>query len=327
MKTTKKILALLIALMSVLLLAGCANDKEAEEAATYDFEAEFEKTYFVDPLEYTGFIENLTVAPDFSKDVKTALETYQAAANIEDLAAGKYYLTNGDNHLLVDDSGAIRVVNKSQSTTKLTDVKLFKSENNKLVLVGMKAIDNCRVPVMVTIMDDGSILKEVVYDGIDSIDTIGLDVQIIMKSKNMTLAGKGTSLKFYRFGEAISDEYQMPKKAEGSYSSVFLDTDGTLYITLVSTVKDNPWLQVVKVDEKVKSITEKNFTAKEGYVFPIYIKELEGIEVEFTALMDMETYNTYVYMMYPEAGDTALEPKLDFEIIQPKDYIPDSNEA
>lgn len=324
MKTTK-IFTFLLALMSVFLLVGCGKDtiKEAEEV-TYDFEAEIEKTYFVDPLEYTDFIKNLPVAPDFSKDVTTALETYQAAANIENLEAGKYYLANGQNHLLVDDSGAIRVVNPSTQSVKLTDTKVFRTENEKLVLLGMKAIDECRVPVMITIMDDGTILKETVYDKINSIDTIGLDVEIIMKAQHMTLASKGTSLKFYRFGEEISGEYQMPKKVDGAYSSLFLDEEGTLYLTLISTNKDKPWVQIAKVDENVKAITDKNFTAKTGYVFPIYIKELEEIEVEYTALMDMETYNTYVYMMYPSASDLTLQPNVNFQIIQPNDYTPEA---
>ncbi|MDO4282768.1 MAG: hypothetical protein Q4D02_03950 [Clostridia bacterium] len=329
MKTNKFFMALLIALMSALFLAGC-SDKQAEtEPVEYNFEAQIEKVYFVDPLEYTSFVEALPTAPDFKEDGKTALDAYRNAASIENLTAGKWYLTNGENHLLVDEAGAVRVVNPSESTSKLVDVKLFKSENNKLVLVGFKAIDNCRVPVMVTLMDDGAILNENVYDGYSSVDTLGLEdgYDIVMKGQYMTLVSRGTSLKFYRFGEEVSGEYQMPEKTDGAYSSVFLGKDGTLYLTLISTNKDNPWLQVAKVDEGVNGLTGKIFTVKEGYAFPIYTKKIDGTDVEYTALMDMNTYNAYVYMMYPTASDLTIQPNVNFEIIKPNEYVPETEES
>lgn len=326
----KKIKMLVLTLVVTLLFAGCGKVKkdsttEPETVATVssnEVAGTKAPTYFVEPAEYTGFIANLPAVPDFSGEVTEALEAYKTAPATE-LQSGRLAFPDSNSYLLVDGSG-LRVVNPSEKSSKLVDYKFFKNENGKMVIVGTKAIDNCRVPVAITLMEDGIILKEEVFDGIESIDTIGLDEEantVILKARYMSLVENGTTLKFYRFGEELTGGFEMPELASGNYSSVFVDKEGTLYLTLVSTNLEKPWIQLAKVDENVKAVTPKIFDKKDGYAFPIYTKEVDGEEVEFTALMDMETYKSYVYMMYPEASNLELEPNTTFEVIKPEDYV------
>lgn len=330
-KITKKMTLLTIALMGVLTVGGCGK-KQVEAPVVTDVSAEADTTpteemvYLAEPAEYASFVEALPLAPDFTKDAVAALEAYMAA-DFAELSAGRWYLANSENYLLVDEDGSLRVVNPVENSSKLVEVKLFKSDNDKLVLVGFKGIDNCRVPVTVTLMDDGAILKEEEAD-IDSIDTIGLDEksEIILRSQYMTLVASETTLKFYRFGEEISGGFEMPEKVSGAYSSMFLDKEGTLYLTLVSTNKENPWVQLAKVDEEVKSITDKVFTSEVG-VFPIYTKMVDGEEKEFSIVMDQDTYDAYVYTMYPNVSGSDLEPNVSFEIVDPNNYVmPETSE-
>lgn len=330
-KITKKMTLVVCTLMGVLLLAGCGK-KQADAPVVTDISAEADTTpteemvYLAEPAEYSSFVEALPLAPDFAKDAVAALEAYMAA-DFAELSAGRWYLANSENYLLVDEDGSLRVVNPVENSSKLVDVKLFKSDNDKLVLVGFKGIDNCRMPVTVTIMDDGAILKEEEAD-IDSIDTIGLDekAEIILRSQYLTLVANETTLKFYRFGEEVSGGFEMPEKVSGAYSSMFLDKEGTLYLTLVSTNKENPWVQLAKVDEEVKSITDKTFTSEVG-VFPIYTKMVDGEEKEFSIVMDQDTYDAYVYTMYPNVSGSDLEPNVSFEIVDPNNYVmPETSE-
>lgn len=328
---TKKLTLVVIALLGVLTVGGCGK-KQAEAPVVTDISAEADSTpteemvYLAEPAEYASFVEALPLAPNFAEGTAKALEAYMAA-DFAELSAGRWYLANSENYLLVDEDGSLRVVNPVENSSKLVDVKLFKSDNGKLVLVGFKGIDNCRVPVTVTIMDDGAILKEEEAD-IDSIDTIGLDEksEIILRSQYLTLVADGTTLKFYRFGEEVSGGFEMPEKVSGAYSSMFLDKEGTLYLTLVSTNKENPWVQLAKVDEEVKSITDKTFTSEVG-TFPIYTKMVDGEEREFSIVMDQDTYDAYVYTMYPNVSGSDLQPNVSFEIVDPNNYVmPETSE-
>lgn len=333
MKITKK-LALVIALLCAVSLSGCTNKLKSplkEDTATpttptasnpqeEDTEPANEKLHLF--ADFATYVESLPLAPDFEKDETAALETYKSREMLE-LTAGKWYFTdNSDNYISVDEDSSLRVMNAVETSSKLVDVKLFKSENDKLVLIGIRAFDNCRVPVSLTIMEDGSILKVKESEKIKSIDTIGLDEksEIILRSQYMTLVANGTDLKFYRLAEEISDSFLLPEKVSGAYSSMFLDKEGTLYLTLVSTNMENPWVRFVKVDEGVKNITSRNFES-DSQVFPIYTKMVDGKEKEFSIIMDQDTYDAYVYTMYPNACKDSLEPDTSFEIVEPESYV------
>lgn len=320
----KRKLTITLSLITILLLVGCSKktSNTEPEPTTKTVQTQEQPNYFVEPVEYTSFIAALPDAPDFSVNANEALEAYKAAPT-KLLQSGRLDFPDSNSYLLVDNSG-IRVVNPSERSSKLVDYKFFKNENGKLVIIGVKSIDNCRVPVAITLMEDGIILTEEVFEDIESIDTINLDEEtntIILKARYMSLVENGTTLKFYRFGEELTGGFEMPELSSGNYSSVFVDTEGILYLTLVSTNLENPWIQLVKVDEGVKAVTPKVFDKKANYAFPIYTKEVDGEDVEFTALMDMETYKSYVYMIYPEASDLNLEPKTTFEVIKPEDYV------
>lgn len=318
-----KKVTIILSLITILLLVGCSKKTSNTEPESTTKAVQTQKpNYFVEPAEYTSFIAGLPDAPDFSGNVNEALEAYKAAPT-KTLQSGKLAFPDSNSYLLVDDTG-LRVVNPSENSSKLVDYKFFKNENGKLVIIGAKSIDNCRVPVSITLMEDGIILNEEVFEDIESIDTINLDEEtntIILNARYMSLVENGTTLKFYRFGEELTGGFEMPELSSGNYSTVFVDTEGILYLTLVSTNLENPWIQLVKVDEGVKAVTPKVFDKKANYAFPIYTKEVDGEEVEFTAIMDMETYKSYVYMIYPEASDLSLEPKTTFEVIKPEDYV------
>lgn len=276
--------------------------------------------------EYTAYVDSLPDVPDFKKDEKTEiLEAYVAAPEyIFDTDETVYLHFTNDNYLVLDGY-SVRVINKGIESEKLLDVKMFKNYNGKLVIVGFSAISDCRKSWKILLMDDGTIVSQEMFDyNIDTVFEEDSTKKILLEAAELTVVQDqdAETIEFYRFNEVVYTA-SMPEKAEGSYATFFLDNEHNLYTTLMSTSKDTPWVQLLKVDENVDKLSSEYFQEKEGYLFPIYEKE----DAEYTALIDEDTYRSYFYMVYPYGCDLTVEPSSHVEIIHPEDYVPEAEEA
>lgn len=275
--------------------------------------------------EYTAYLDSLPDLPNFkSGEIQEILEAYMAAPEYTFDTDETVYLYFTDDNYLVLDGYSVRVVNKGVESEKLLDVKMFKNYNGKLVIVGFSAISDCRKPWKILLMDDGTIVNQEMFDyNIDTnFDEENSTKKILLEAAELTVVQDKETIEFYRFGEIIYTA-SMPEKTEGSYATFFLDKEQNLYTTLMSTNKDTPWVQLLKVDENVEKLSSEYFQEKEGYLFPIYEKE----DAEYTALIDEDTYRSYFYMVYPYGCDLTVEPSSHVEIIHPEDYVPEPEEA
>ncbi len=317
---TKRFLVVMATLAMVMALV-CACSKE-DDGSTDTIQAESTqetvnetenddpyfyggKHHFIRLDEYKTFVSSLELAPDFEKE--GALESLKKGTPFPDKETGKYYIGENNYFLLDDTDNSLRYVSPSKSSDKLIEVKLFKSENDKLVVVGIRAYDECRVPVVLTIMEDGNVLNSTVYSDIN-VDTLGLEgYEKIFSSQFMTLVQKDNFVWFYRYGEPISDKYEMPKKVDGDYSQCFLSEDGILYLTIMSTSISDPWIKMFVLDKDVTGFY--NYTKVDDYSTAIYEKTVEKETRYFYSTIDKETYDNYVYVMYPSIVDKNVIPQ------------------
>ena len=315
-RNSMKKLFIILMMMTAILLSGCG--KEEEVATLEESLASVPKEMFMEDT------STLPIAPDFSQDTANAIAGYLQGKELVATTTPTIWF-NDTNYLSINENGLTYLVNGASKTPAMVDVRLFRDTSGQLVFIGMKAISQCRMPIEVAVDTAGTIISTKEFDSVN-VDKPSLaeDEAILLEAQYTTLIQKGNNLCFYRFGEAISGDYQMPEKVDGSYASEFVGKDNILYLTLISSDPAAPWISIAAVDTDVKAITDKVFQMEDQtYAFPIYEKTDGTLK---SAIMDEETYKAYVYCMYPNNSNIGITPDSRFEIIDPDTYYTaDSN--
>lgn len=261
-------------------------------------------------------------APQLPKIVK---EDIKQMTRSEDIDKVVYENKDGTVNLTLEMVGNELVITKqaqdqwySFAEKIFGDIAIYR-ENDKILVYG-QYIPNERTMAYFEVTEDYA------FDSVwnKSIDLLGVDkdsYETYECGSSVTMIREGRNFSFYRYGEQVGETTTFPgAEILEIREGYILDSSNTLYYAYYCANSDEPWVQFVKVADKVDRISDVNVMVK-GYVddYPRWFCPYEKEGKLYLAVPDMGTLEVYGIFSSGSHEKGVCNPRFAYETVEISD--------